>query len=137
MITTKDQPANTAPPRAVAYYRHSAQERKKNSIPIQQDLVRDWAEKHGVEIIEEFKDAGKSGLNAEGRPAFTEMMEQWVKQKDDFEYVICLDVSRRGRFQDIGEEQQIFRQRATGHRVEQSRQQDREHRAPQICRSRQ
>jgi DNA invertase Pin-like site-specific DNA recombinase len=87
--------------KAVAYYRHSAQDRQENSIPIQQDLVRDWAEKFGVEIIEEFKDAGKSGLNAEGRPAFTQMMEKWVKQRDDFKYVLCLDVSRWGRFQDI------------------------------------
>ena len=88
-------------PRAVAYYRHSAQDRQLNSIPIQQDQVREWAAKNGIEIIHEFMDAGKSGLNAEGRPAFTEMMEQWVKQDRDFCYILCLDVSRWGRFQDI------------------------------------
>ncbi|MEQ8785081.1 MAG: recombinase family protein [Pirellulaceae bacterium] len=87
--------------RAVAYYRHSAQDRQENSIPIQRDQVREWADKNGVEIIHEFADAGKSGLNAEGRPAFTEMMEEWVKQRHDFDYVLCLDVSRWGRFQDI------------------------------------
>jgi DNA invertase Pin-like site-specific DNA recombinase len=88
-------------PRAVAYYRHSAQERQQNSIPIQREQVREWAEKNGVEIIHEFEDAGKSGLNAEGRPAFSEMMEEWGKRRRDFEYVLCLDVSRFGRFQDI------------------------------------
>lgn len=88
-------------PRAVAYYRHSAQDRQENSIPIQQDQVREWAEKNGVEIVKEFADAGKSGLNAEGRPAFTEMMNGWVKQDQEFDYVLCLDVSRWGRFQDI------------------------------------
>ena len=87
--------------RAVAYYRHSAQDRQENSIPIQQDQVREWAGKNGVEIIHEFADAGKSGLNAEGRPAFIEMMDDWVKQRSDFDYVLCLDVSRWGRFQDI------------------------------------
>jgi hypothetical protein len=46
----------------VAYYRHSAQDRQENSIPIQRDQVREWAEKNGVEIIHEFADAGKSGL---------------------------------------------------------------------------
>ena len=61
--------------RAVAYYRHSAQGRQENSIPIQQDQVRSWAREHGVEIIREFCDAGRSGLNSEGRPAFTEMMD--------------------------------------------------------------
>jgi hypothetical protein len=37
--------------REVAYYRHSAQDRQENSIPIQQDQVRAWAKQHGVEII--------------------------------------------------------------------------------------
>jgi DNA invertase Pin-like site-specific DNA recombinase len=87
--------------RAVAYYRHSAQDRQENSIPLQREQVREWASQHGVEIIEEFADHGKSGLTAEGRPAFNEMMDQWVKQRNDFDYVLCLDVSRWGRFQDI------------------------------------
>ena len=99
-IPSEDQPI-VVRPNAVAYYRHSAQDRQENSIPIQREQVREWAEKNGVEIIKEFEDAGKSGLNAEGRPAFTEMMDQWVKQRDDFEYVLCLDVSRWGRFQDL------------------------------------
>ena len=60
---------------AVAYYRHSAQDRQENSIPIQRDQVREWAEKNGVEIIKEFADAGKSGLNVEGRPTFNDMID--------------------------------------------------------------
>jgi len=88
-------------PQAVAYYRHSAQDRQENSIPIQREQVREWADKNGVEIIHEFSDPGKSGLNAEGRPAFTEMMGEWVKKRNDFDYVLCLDVSRWGRFQDL------------------------------------
>ena len=100
-IATDNQADEPVQPRGVAYYRHSAQDRQENSIPIQMDQVRQWAKKHGIEIIKEFSDAGKSGLNAEDRPAFTEMMEEWVKQRDDFEYVLCLDVSRWGRFQDI------------------------------------
>ena len=94
---------NTGPtvirPKAVTYYRHSAQDRQENSIPIQREQVRQWAERHGVDVIHEFEDAGKSGLNAEGRPGFTTMMNDWVKQRKDFAYVICLDVSRWGRFQ--------------------------------------
>lgn len=86
---------------AVAYYRHSAQDRQENSIPLQREQVCQWAEQNGVQIIREFADHGKSGLTAEGRPAFGEMMEVWVKQREDFEYVLCLDVSRWGRFQDI------------------------------------
>ena len=87
--------------RAVAYFRHSAQDRQENSIEIQQDQVREWAEKNGVEIIHEFMDPGKSGLTAEGRPGFQDMMENWVRKRNDFQYILCLDVSRWGRFQDI------------------------------------
>ncbi len=87
--------------RGIAYYRHSAQDRQENSIRIQQDQVREWAREHGVEIIQEFADHGRSGLTAEGRPAFTDMMENCVKVRHDFQYILCLDVSRWGRFQDI------------------------------------
>ena len=100
-IATEDPSLAIPRPRAVAYYRHSAQDRQENSIPIQREQVREWAEKNNLEIIQEFEDAGKSGLNAEGRPAFNEMMDEWVKQRKDFDYVLCLDVSRWGRFQDI------------------------------------
>jgi DNA invertase Pin-like site-specific DNA recombinase len=54
-----------------------------------------------VEIIHEFADRGKSGLTAEGRDEFNDMMENWVKKRMDFDFVLCLDVSRWGRFQDI------------------------------------
>lgn len=87
--------------RAVAYYRHSAQDRQENSIPLQQDQVRAWARSRGLEIIREFADHGKSGLSVEDRDAFTDMLENWVKKRDDFRYVLVLDVSRWGRFQDI------------------------------------
>jgi len=53
--------------RAVAYYRHSAQDRQENSVAIQQEQVQQWARENGVDIIHEFSDRGKSGLTAEGR----------------------------------------------------------------------
>jgi DNA invertase Pin-like site-specific DNA recombinase len=85
--------------RAVAYYRHSAEIGQENSVEIQQDNVRAFAEKHAITIIREFADRGKSGLNAEGRPAFNEMMDL-VRSSPDFDLVLVLDVSRWGRFQD-------------------------------------
>ena len=87
--------------RGVAYYRHSARDRQENSVAIQQELVQKWAADNGVDIIHEFSDRGKSGLTAEGRHGFNDMMESWVKQRKDFDFVLCLDVSRWGRFQDL------------------------------------
>ena len=88
--------------KAVAYYRHSAQDRQENSIPIQRDQVRKFAQDNNIEIIKEFADHGKSGLSTEGRESFNEMIENYVtKDVGDFDYVLVLDVSRWGRFQDI------------------------------------
>ena len=84
---------------AVAYYRHSAQDKQKNSIQIQAEQVRAYAKEKGLRIIHEFADRGRSGLTAEGRPAFMKMMD-WVRDRKDFGHVLVLDVSRWGRFQD-------------------------------------
>ncbi len=87
--------------KAVAYYRHSAQDRQENSIPIQRDLVSKFAREHGIEIIREFADYGKSGLSTEGREDFKKIMEMIVDTSKEFEYVLVLDMSRWGRYQDI------------------------------------
>ena len=87
--------------RAIAYYRHSANERQEASLAIQQDHVRRWASENGVEIIREFCDARPAEIDSADRPAFTEMMDEWIKQRSDFEYVLCLDASRWGRFPNI------------------------------------
>jgi len=87
--------------RAVAYYRHSAQDRQENSVEIQQDQVRQFARDNDIEIIREFADRGKSGLSTEGRDGFNEMISEYVQDdKESFEYVLVLDVSRWGRYQD-------------------------------------
>ena len=65
-ITTEDPAAGVAHPRAVAYYRQSSQEQQAGSIPDQREQVRKWAEKNGVEIVEEFFDPGESQPTAPG-----------------------------------------------------------------------
>lgn len=87
--------------RAVAYYRHSAQDRQENSVEIQQDQVRQFARENDIEIVREFADRGKSGLSTEGRDGFNEMICDYVEGgKETFEFVLVLDVSRWGRYQD-------------------------------------
>lgn len=60
-----DAPTTAPRARAIAYYRHSAQDRQENSIPIQKEQVHKWADANQIEIIREFADHGKSGLSAE------------------------------------------------------------------------
>lgn len=84
--------------RAIAYYRHSANERQEASLAMQQDHVRRWASENGVELIREFCDTSPSNIDSADRPAFTEMLDDWIKQRSDFEYVLCLEPNRWGRF---------------------------------------
>jgi DNA invertase Pin-like site-specific DNA recombinase len=84
--------------RAIAYYRHSANERQEASLAIQRNHVRRWASENGVEIIREFCDTSPSSIDSADRLAFTEMLEDWIKHRSDFEYVLCLDASRWDRF---------------------------------------
>jgi DNA invertase Pin-like site-specific DNA recombinase len=86
---------------AVAYYRQASQSKQDNSIAIQQKQVQTWAAENGLIIIKEFCDKGKSGLTAEGRPAFMDLIENWVKKRNDFKYILCLEITRWGRFIDI------------------------------------
>ena len=58
------------------------------------------AKELGVEIIREFCDIGVSGLESDERLAFTAMLEIWIKQRSDFEYILCSDASHWGRFPD-------------------------------------
>lgn len=84
---------------AAAYTRHSAEGRQENSVENQLDAIRVHAERNNIEIVREFSDPGKSGLNVEGRKGFQALLE-FVKTAN-IDYVICLDITRWGRFQNI------------------------------------
>jgi DNA invertase Pin-like site-specific DNA recombinase len=85
--------------KGIAYYRHSAEDRQENSIPIQREQIRAFAKEHGIELVGEYEDAGKSGLSTERRDGFNKMMDRAMSDPA-FQYIIALDVSRWGRFQD-------------------------------------
>ncbi|MBI1972476.1 recombinase family protein [Candidatus Woesearchaeota archaeon] len=85
---------------AVAYYRHSAEDKQEFSIPVQREEVQKFAKKHNIRIIKEFQDAGKTGLNA-NRPGFLALFQYTKEQR--FDYVLLFDVTRWGRFQDTDE----------------------------------
>jgi DNA invertase Pin-like site-specific DNA recombinase len=85
--------------RAVAYYRHSAEDKQENSVPIQREQIEKFAFENGVEIIHEEADEGVTGLLA-NRPGFQRLLNEWVfnESAPPFEYILVLDVSRWGRF---------------------------------------
>ncbi len=85
--------------RAATYARHSAENRQENSVEIQQDEMRRFADKNNIEIVKDFWDAGKSGLNAEGRQGFQDLLG--FAKKGYIDSILCLDMTRWGRFQNI------------------------------------
>lgn len=89
--------------RAVAYYRDPINDRhlQQRSVSFQRTSVRQFADEHGLEIIKEFVEHGRPGLTCEDRDGLSDLMENWVKARDDFHYVHCADVGRWGRFQGI------------------------------------
>ena len=97
MLNTYQQ----ATSKAIAYYRHSAEDKQENSVAIQRQHTEKFARAHNIEIIHEEADEGKSGLLA-NRPAFERLFKNWIENPDapSFEYVFVFDVSRWGRFQD-------------------------------------
>lgn len=87
--------------KAIAYYRHSAEDKQENSVAIQRGHTEKFAFENNIIIIHEEADEGKSGLLA-NRPAFRRLFTNWIENPDapKFDYVLVYDVSRWGRFQD-------------------------------------
>lgn len=90
--------------KAVAYYRHSAEDKQENSVHIQRGHAKEFAQKYNLTIIHEEADEGKSGLVAD-RPGFDRLFNNWILSPEapQFDYILVYDVSRWGRFQDPDE----------------------------------
>lgn len=90
--------------KAIAYYRHSAEDKQENSVPIQREHAEKFAAQYGIEIIHEEADEDKTGLLAT-RPGFERLFSDWILDETvrPFDYVLVYDVSRWGRFQDPDE----------------------------------
>jgi DNA invertase Pin-like site-specific DNA recombinase len=87
---------------AAAYVRMST-EHQQYSTENQSDIIREYAAKRGLEIVETFADAGKSGLRIEGRDALKRLIDVVQSGQARFRTILAYDVSRWGRFQDADE----------------------------------
>lgn len=67
------------------------------SLEAQKSRMRMFAEFNDYEIVGEYEDAGKSGKSIEGRPAFTQMINDIKEGKDNISYVLVFKLSRFGR----------------------------------------
>jgi DNA invertase Pin-like site-specific DNA recombinase len=78
-------------------------EHQQYSTENQRQVIRQYAEARGIEIVRTYADAGKSGLRLDGRDALKELIQTVEKGAADFSAILVYDVSRWGRFQDADE----------------------------------
>jgi len=88
--------------RAVQYVRMST-EHQKYSTKNQSDIIAEYAERNGMQVIRTYADDGKSGLKIEGRNALKHLIADVESGQSDFEVILVYDISRWGRFQDADE----------------------------------
>ncbi len=88
--------------RAAMYVRMST-DHQKYSTENQADAIREYADRHNMEIVKTYADDGKSGLTLEGRDALKQMIDDVQAGQADYTTILPLDVTRWGRFQDVDE----------------------------------
>jgi DNA invertase Pin-like site-specific DNA recombinase len=88
--------------RAASYVR-TATKPQQDSISNQVDAIRKYAKCCGLQIVKEYVDEGKSGLNVQERESLTQLIRDVQNGRIHFSFVLLYDVSRWGRFQDADE----------------------------------
>jgi DNA invertase Pin-like site-specific DNA recombinase len=99
-MNTKDQ---ELPPASAAAYVRMSTEHQQYSTSNQMDVIRDYAKRREMQIVKEYSDEGKSGLNIQGRESLARMIQDVQNGQINFSSILVYDVSRWGRFQDADE----------------------------------
>lgn len=67
------------------------------SLEAQTERLREYVAYRGLEVAGEYCDAGRSGKSIKGRPAFQQMLDDIVSEKDGISFVLVFKLSRFGR----------------------------------------
>jgi len=86
--------------RAAAYVRMST-DHQDLSIGMQLDAIRDYSRINGIELVDVYEDAARSGLRITNREGMKRLIRDVMEVPRPFDTVLVYDVSRWGRFQDI------------------------------------
>jgi DNA invertase Pin-like site-specific DNA recombinase len=78
-------------------------EHQKYSTENQAEIIAQYADRRGFEIVRTYEDSGKSGLRLDGRQALQLLIADVRSRSADFAAILVYDVSRWGRFQDADE----------------------------------
>lgn len=103
LVVRKDRlPQPLKVDRAAQYVRMST-DYQQYSIANQAVVIAAYAELHKLTIVRTYRDDGESGLNIENRAALTELIDDVLSGRNEFDHLLVFDVSRWGRFQDVDE----------------------------------
>lgn len=84
-----------------AQYIRMSTEHQRYSLDNQSAGIAAYAKSRGYQIVETYKDAGRSGLTLRGRAALKQLLSDVMGGKAPYEIILVLDISRWGRFQDV------------------------------------
>jgi DNA invertase Pin-like site-specific DNA recombinase len=76
---------------------------QRYSIENQARAIHAYAAEHGMTIVREYRDEGRSGLTIRKRPGLTALMDDIRAGHTGFGGILVLDVTRWGRFQNTDE----------------------------------
>jgi DNA invertase Pin-like site-specific DNA recombinase len=95
--------ALAATPLKAAQYVRMSTEHQQYSTENQRDIIKEYADRHGMVVVRTYADDGKSGLSLGGRNALKQLIADVENGRADFSSILVYDVSRWGRFQDADE----------------------------------
>jgi DNA invertase Pin-like site-specific DNA recombinase len=90
------------PIRAAQYLRMST-EHQQYSIENQSTVLQRYAEANNFFLVVSYADAAKSGLRLKNRHGLSQLLQDVLGRRAQFQAILVYDVSRWGRFQDIDE----------------------------------
>ncbi len=83
--------------RCVIYVRVSTEHQVDGySLDAQRNTLKRYVEREGMELVEIYEDAGKSGKSIEGRPSFKKMISD-IEEDLQIDYILVYKLSRFGR----------------------------------------
>lgn len=85
--------------KAVQYLRMST-DHQDLSPDMQDAAIASYAQRNGIQIVDTYLDAGKSGLTLQKRSAMKKLLHDVTSPTCSFSLVLVYDISRWGRFQD-------------------------------------
>lgn len=86
-----------------AQYLRVSTEHQQYSMENQAEVIRRYAESHGISVVRSYEDPGKSGLVLKNRHGLRQLIQDVVSGNANFRLILVYDVSRWGRFQDTDE----------------------------------